>query len=439
MTDIHTHGSAEYEAPIEFLPAFISALRYWWLILLSGVIFAAGAYIGVRLFAAPLYTSEFTIHVSNYVRGSEQKNTVSTADMSAARDLASTYAEIINGRSVFERAAAQADLSFSYEDLCDIITVSPVQNTGMISVSVVTTDPVTSLLLAQSIADVTVTHVSGIVEGSSMQIIDGPEIASSPSSPHVLKYTVVGAALGIIVAVCVLLTFYILDINVNVDTLNLRFGFPVFGCIPADSFSEENTESVQAIQEAYRTLRANIAFSLDGPEAKCIAVTCDDGLSDKSSVSINLAITFAQTDKRVLLIDCDMQQRTLTKMLDMGTRPGLSDFLTGRASLPDIVYSDIANVDVLPAGRVSNVPKMLLESSGIDLLIQRAREKYDCIFLDLASAASAADAAVMAHCSDGFLLVLRQNRTKNKVVGEMIHRLELAGGKILGFVICGVR
>lgn len=435
MTDIHTSDTMEDKATIDLLPAFKAVIQYWWLILLTGVIFAIGTFISVKLLVTPMYASEFTIYVNNHIPDSKQQSSVLTEDLAASRSLANTYAQIIGSRSVLEQAAAQADMPYSYKELCDMITVSPVRDIEIVSVSVVTSDPIKSLLLAQSIANTTMTKVSDIVEGSSMQILDEPQLASEPRTPNMLKSTAIGASIGIILSIVTILALYILDINVNTDTLSFRFGFPVFECIPANAFSEEHTENDQAIQESYRTMRTHVAFSMSGNESCCIAVTCADRLSDKSSISINLAITFAQTGKKVLLIDCDMQQKTLTKIMDMNTEPGLSDFLAEKLSLVDVIYKDIANVDIIPAGRIPDVPKMLLESGGIDLLIRRAREKYDYIFLDLASMNAAADAVVMAQCSDGFLLVLRQNKTKNKAVEQMLRNLGLAGGKIIGFVV----
>lgn len=436
MKDTHTSDLSERETSVELLPALISVFRYWWLILLTGLVFSLCTYISVKLFVAPQYASEFTIYVSNRGPYSEQQNAVSTADLTASRNLASTYAEIINGRSVLEQASVQADLPFSYEELCDMITVSSVKDTEIISVSVITSSPVTSLLLAQSVADVAINRVSGIMSGGSMQILDGPEEASHPCAPNGIRVAVCSGAFGVVACICVLLVLYILDIRVNTDTLNLRFDLPVFECIPEESLSKENAES---IQEAYRALRTNVAFSLTGNNAACIAITCDECLSDKSNAAINLAVTFAQSGKKVLLIDCDMQKKTLTNILVMGKQTGLSDVLIGNASLENVYYRDIAGVDILSAGRGSAVPKMLLESGTVDLLVQKAKEKYDYIFLDLASMNNAADAVVMARCSDGFLLVLRQNKTKNKSVEKMLGKLTLAGGKILGFIVYGTR
>ena len=415
MKDAHTHDLSECETSVELLPALVWLLRSWWLILLTGLMFAIGTFICLKVFVTPQYASELKIYVDNH-------------------NMTNTCAEIIDGRTILEQASAQIGFPHGYEELCDMVTVSTAKETGIISVCVVTTDPLTSQMLAQAIADVAMGHVSVIVEGGSMQILDKPEIATHPCVPRVLRNTVFGGTFGFIACICVIFLLYVLDINVNTDTLSFRFSLPVFECIPDESHSKKCTDS---IQENYRALRTNVAFSLTGKDAACLAITCDDCLSDKSNAAINLAVTFAQSGKRVLLIDCDMQKKTLTNILGIGKQMGLSDILIGKASLENVCYREVAGVDILPAGRILDAPKMLLESNGIDLLIQWAKENYDLVFLDLAAMNAAADAVVMARCSDGFLLVLRQNRTKNKAVEQMLCRLKLAGGKPLGFVVCG--
>lgn len=188
------------------------------------------------------------------------------------------------------------------------------------------------------------------------------------------------------------------------------------------------------MKEAYKALRTNVAFSLPGSGAKCIGVTSGGRNEGKSYNSVNLAIAFAQIGKRVMLIDCDMRLPTVASKLGVKARPGLSDLLVGEARLEEVVRRDVEGVDVLPAGSIPPDPTGLLESPEIERLLEQLRKVYDYIFIDLPPVNTVAEATIISRCVDGFLLVVRHEKTENKEVAEMLRRLRMVGAKLLGFV-----
>lgn len=188
------------------------------------------------------------------------------------------------------------------------------------------------------------------------------------------------------------------------------------------------------MREAYKALRTNVAFSLPGGDARCIAVTSGSRGEGKSYNSVNLAIAFAQIGKKVILFDCDMRLPTVASKLGLKAKPGLSDYLVGEASLEEAIRRDVEGVDVIPAGSIPPDPTGLLESAQIEELIDRMREEYDYIIIDLPPVNTVADAAILSRCIDGFLLVVRHGNTENKDISEMLRQLRMVGARILGFV-----
>lgn len=188
------------------------------------------------------------------------------------------------------------------------------------------------------------------------------------------------------------------------------------------------------MREAYKALRTNVAFSLPGNDAKCIAVTSGSRGEGKSYNSVNLAIAFAQIGKKVVLFDCDMRLPTVASKLGLKAKPGLSDYLVGEASLEEAIRRDVEGVDVFPAGSIPPDPTGLLESTQIEDLIARMREEYDYIIIDLPPVNTVADAAILSRCIDGFLLVVRHGNTENKDIAEMLRQLKMVGARVLGFV-----
>lgn len=192
------------------------------------------------------------------------------------------------------------------------------------------------------------------------------------------------------------------------------------------------------VKEAYKALRTNIAYSLVGREAKCIAVSSADRGDGKSTNSLNIAISFAQIGKKVALVDCDLRLPTVAEKLNIIGKPGLSDYLVGEAELKEVIRKDVQGVDVIPAGNIPADPTPLLESTQIEELLEAMREYYEYIILDLPPVNMVADAAILSRCIDGLVLVVRHGATRQKDISRMLNNLSKAGAKVLGFIYNGV-
>lgn len=190
-----------------------------------------------------------------------------------------------------------------------------------------------------------------------------------------------------------------------------------------------------AVKEAYKALRTNINFSLPDTDSKVIGFTSSDRSEGKSSTAVNTAISLAQIGKRVILVDCDMRRPSVASKLGVKGRPGLSDLLVGAASLTDCMRkTGEPTLDVMVAGSIPPDPTGLLESKQIGALIEKMRDHYDYVVIDLPPINTVTDAAILAKHIDGFLLVVRHNSTEFRQVEEMLKLMGLADAKILGFV-----
>lgn len=189
------------------------------------------------------------------------------------------------------------------------------------------------------------------------------------------------------------------------------------------------------VKEAYKALRTNIIFSLPGAGCKCIAITSSERGEGKSTNSINLAVSFGQIGKKVLLIDADMRLPTVASKLNLKSQPGLSNLLIEEAKPEEAIQRlESWGIDVLPVGNIPPDPTGLLESAQMEQLLAHLRGRYDYIFIDLPPANTVTDALILSKCVDGFLLVIRHNVALHREVDEMINRFRLVNGKILGFI-----
>ena len=199
-------------------------------------------------------------------------------------------------------------------------------------------------------------------------------------------------------------------------------------------------ESDFFIREAYKTLRTNVSFALPGEEGcKVVVVTSSLQGEGKSITAVNLAITYAMADQRVLIIDCDMRRPKLARLLQMGAKVGLSNLIVDSKLMSEAIKpTGIANLDVILSGSVPPNPSELLCSVRMDKLIEQLKEKYDYIFLDSPPVNMVTDAVVLAPRTDGVIFLVRADRSERGSVLHAVDQLEYAKAKILGFVLNGV-
>lgn len=199
------------------------------------------------------------------------------------------------------------------------------------------------------------------------------------------------------------------------------------------------SDSSFQVREAYKTLRTNLIFSLPQEGCKKICISSSIASEGKSTNCINLAITFAETGAKVLVIDCDLRRPNISKLLNKKSHPGLSNVLVGLNSLEEVVQeSGYQNLDVIFSGNVPPNPAELLGSEKMHDIIDTLSEKYDYIFFDTPPVNIVTDTTILAKWMSGVVLVALYNSTDKDSIEEAIKQLEFAGAKILGFVLNGV-
>lgn len=192
--------------------------------------------------------------------------------------------------------------------------------------------------------------------------------------------------------------------------------------------------------EAYKLLRTNLAFSLPEPgKCKVIGITSSLRGEAKSTTSINLAYSIAETGKKVLLIEGDMRLPVLSKRLKIRKAPGLSNLLAGQSSGNDVLQNSglLSNLKVISAGTIPPNPAELLDSQPMEVTIQTMRDYFDCVIVDLPPISAVSDALVVSKYLDGLVVVVRQNYCDKRSLAETVRQLKFSQAKILGFVVSG--
>lgn len=189
------------------------------------------------------------------------------------------------------------------------------------------------------------------------------------------------------------------------------------------------------VAEAIKALRTNLIFS--GPDIKAIGLTSFSASEGKSTISFQLAASFAQAGKRVLLIDADLRKSVLASRLRIrGKVDGLSHFLAGQANANELICeTDIPNFYLMFAGtRVPNASE-LLSNKNLEKLIAALKDIFDYIIVDTPPIGQVIDCAVIAPKLDGVLMVVDTTHNSYKLERRIKQQLEMAGAKILGAVL----
>lgn len=199
-----------------------------------------------------------------------------------------------------------------------------------------------------------------------------------------------------------------------------------------------NKNSSFAVQEAYKTLRTNVRFFLQGKGCKRICITSAAAGEGKSITLLNLAISFAEAGQKVLLIDADLRRPALARLLMEKATSGLSNVLAGLSSTEEAVHKDVyPNLDIILSGDVPPNPSELLGGGKMEELIERMSREYDYILVDTPPVNVVSDACIVANLLDGVLLLTRQGSSKRDGVKRAVANLQLTGAKLLGFVLNG--
>jgi capsular exopolysaccharide synthesis family protein len=191
------------------------------------------------------------------------------------------------------------------------------------------------------------------------------------------------------------------------------------------------------VSESFRTLRTNLQFaSLDKP-LRTILVTSPGAEEGKSTTLANLAVTMAQAEKRVILIDCDLRRPTLHKHFGLSNAAGLVTMMLEESAIqdPPLQETGVAGLWLLASGPLPPRPSDLLGSQRMGRIIQALLEKADVLLFDAPPVMAVTDASILATRVDGVLLVISAGHTKRDEMRTAKAQLEKVNAHIIGAVL----
>ncbi len=275
---------------------------------------------------------------------------------------------------------------------------------------------------------------------NSVSVIEPAFLPDRPATPRVALNLVLGVVVGLISGLGLALLVENLDtrLHTSADIEELT-QMPTIGKIPS---SRDNLHIARVNNghypqlEAFRRLRTNILTTGEQGVTQVVLLTSAQRGEGKSTVSSNLAVTLAQSGRKVILVDCDMRLPTVHKVFDLPNKRGLTSVLTEEVELDDaILYSTFPRLHILTSGPLPPNPTELLGSPQMMNLVKRMKEEFDFILLDTPALLSVADAAVLAPIADSIIWVISRAQTRRGDIETVRRQLANVRAKSVEVVI----
>ena len=417
-------------------------LKNWLVIVLAALAVGVGCYILTDMEYAPRYQAKATLVVTSH-----SSSATVYSHLSSTSELAAVYTELINSSVMRKNIESALGTSFSAS-----ISAAVVPQTNLLNMTVTASDPRTAFLVAQAIIDHHEEVTYQVVEGVSLEVLQGVEVPMAPinradAASRMRKMMILAAA----AAAAVFAWFSIIRDTVRSgQEARKKLDCDYLGEIPHENKYKTLISRIRRRKsgilisnpvtsfhyvESVRKLVHRVEQHMDGGRVLMVTSVLEN--EGKSSVAVNMALTLAQKKRRVLLIDFDLHKPACHKLLELkDPAVGTCDVLTGKAKLGDAcVRYKRSSMFVIPEKRRGTDAGDLLSSENMRKLIGWARQEFDFVVLDLPPMAVASDAETMTDLADASLLVVRQNQPLAKRINKAVAALEDGKAQLLGCVL----
>lgn len=284
------------------------------------------------------------------------------------------------------------------------------------------------------------------------RVVQPAAVPSGPSSPKPVKNLIAGVGLGLLLGVSLALLFELLDRRLNkpeeVETL---FGRPIVGAIPHSpalaSSGAEALELPPSDKESFRLLQTKLSYFNEEQSVRSVVVTSAASGDGKSTVAWNVAVAAADAGGRILLIEADLRAPQLASRFNIVTEDGLSDVLSGRSELSDVVHQvpiavhgdngkrTTSSMDVVFAGPRPSNPSQLIESRRMGQLMREAEAVYDLVIIDTPPPSIVSDAIPIIKRASGVLVVARLRKSTRTELSHLRDQLRNLNAVTLGVAV----
>lgn len=423
---------------------FFSYLRHY---IIAFIIVITLAVVGVVIydssFKVPIYQAKATVVIAK--SDSMEGSAASLNDINASQKLATTYSEIAKSELVLNQVIDNLGLHTTVKDLSKNLVIKPIDDTSILSITVKDPSARLSATIANEIASVFSKEVSEIYKIENVTQLSVAATPELPANNTLTRDMVLAAAVAMLaVGGFAFLKFYLDDSVKYSEEIEKTIGLPVTGRILKGDIKNRKSSNELIVEktpkaivsENIKSLRTNLQFTAIDEDLKTVLVTSTNASEGKSFVAANLAVSFAQADKKVLLVDCDLRKGRIHKLFNVPNTAGLSNLLTAdlRSFGKYIRPTKIKRLEIITCGTYPPNPSELLASKKNKRLIEILGSFYDIVIFDGAPVGGLADSVILSSFVDETLIVLKDGYTSKGDLAATKDSLEKVGAKVAGVV-----
>ncbi|MBP3596138.1 MAG: polysaccharide biosynthesis tyrosine autokinase [Clostridia bacterium] len=407
-------------------------------------------------YVEPEYQSSIKLVLAQVVQNADQTQSpdaITQSDITMNNQLVSTYTEIIKSKNVLKRVNEALGLEITTEALSKKIKVTSVEKTQIMKITITDKNSELAQKIATELANAFKQEVMAIYKIDNVNIIDEAEQSNTPSNINHVKDIIIFEMLGIFLSCGIVLIIYLMDTTLKDEKdIETEIGVPSLGMLPLykEEIDGQRSEllsfddSKSPITECFRTLRTNLVFARNNKNLKNILVISSFSSEGKSYVAANLAMSFAKTNKKVIIVDADMRKGRQHTIFNIKNSKGLSNCLTKISKFDSTSINQIAkyvktteyqNIHLIPSGRRPANPLELISSDKMIELLSILNKIYDYVIIDGTPTNIVSDSVALSKYVDATVVVAEYKKTKIEAINKVKKSIENVGANITGIIL----
>ena len=452
------------------------ALLLWrklWLIAAVGVICLVAGFIGTKFFVAKKYSSRIQIYAQSTF---QENNENTTNDISKSKQLINTYIEVLKddpimlsvgnelvkqfGTATMRECFAMDGDHIKESSLRSCLSITSVTDTNVIKIVATTKNPEVSAAVCTELSKQANSFIARAVKLGGVRYEEDFDVKVNKTavSPNLKKRALLAGFGGAFLVALLIIVIDLMDNTVkSTEMLSEKFNKPILGEIQnIDETQKRRKKKIRDVEneqrrtlldkdipfyvvESCKSLRTNVNFALSTNDKKVLAVSSANPSEGKSTTAANLAITMAESGKKVLLIDADLRKNVQNRIFKVKNEKGLSSVISRMHPVEECIQATaIDNLHIMTSGPLPPNPSELLASRQAIELFDFLSEIYDLVIIDSPPICVATDILTLGDRIAGILLVFRYGMTSEDEASEAVKRVELANMNLVGFVLNGI-